>query len=331
MKKGALLISSLLGVMLAFGSISITGCASRQEAGISVGSQDPTETFDWNTTIEKTVLIDIPEVTVTADSLSFKNDNAYLDITATNKTDSKISVSAGTLGFSGNYINNYMVTSGYLMLDLDPQQSETDDMYFNTEELMLFGIKQISEIGLGLNVQYDEISDDFTSSNFDTICQEITEIRTSAYESGETTANSYQSTLNNDALLSLVGAQLLAFDDKGGFDQNGISIKSVSLVKNKDEDISAFIEIQNDSDAIVMASASDVSINGVMAYEGSWTGETIAPHKIAVMDITLNDVVRDEEIDQFDLENVTNLGIEFAVKNKDSNTIVAPIELGFSF
>lgn len=328
-------ISMFLGGAMLLALLPIYGCGAAQGgasgSGISVKQQAVGDSFDRDISIEKTTLVDNPEVEVTADSLSFKNDNIYLDITATNKTDSKIQVSAGTFGFSGNYINNYMVSDGYLSIELAPQETKTSDIYFQTLELSLLGIKTVGEIGIGLDIKYNEFGSDSSSFNLDTICQEIAVIKTSASDSVDMQNDTYQTAINDSAILTTAGASMLAFNGNGGFDQNGIEIKSLCLIKNKDDDVTFFIEIQNNTDSVLMARASDVSINGLMAYEGSWTGNTIAPSKTAVMDITLNDVIEDDQLENFDLNNIQTVGIEFSVTDSDLNTVVTPVELEFSF
>lgn len=79
-----------------------------------------------------------------------------------------------------------------------------------------------------------------------------------------------------------------------------------------------------------MTTAGDVSVNGVMAYEGLWTSETIAPGKTAIMDISLTNVT-DSISDQVDLNDVSTVGLDFGASDAQSNTIVAPVELEFNF
>lgn len=336
-KARSLICITALTAMVCAGTFGISGCSPQQNSGdanqgsaVKVKSQEGFSPLDTNISIEETTLIDIPEVAVVANSLTFKNDNAYVEVTATNKTDTKISINAGTLGYSGNFINNYMVTSGYLGLELEPQETKSDELYFSGDELHLLGIDKIGEIGIGLDVGYNEFGTGSTEMNLDDIAKDIVSIRTSAYDSVDMGADTYQDSINNDLVLSATGASLLAFDGNGGFDQSGISIKSVSLVRNKDDNVTVFVEIRNDTDAIVSATAGDISVNGAMAYEGLWTSETIAPGKTAIMDVSLNSVT-DSISDQIDLNDISSVGLDFGASDAQSNTIVAPVELEFSF
>ena len=129
----------------------------------------------------------------------------------------------------------------------------------------------------------------------------------------------------------------MKFNGEGGFDQNGISIKSIALLKNTDEELTVFVEIQNNTDMLVGAQASDVTIDGEMAYEGNWTGVAVAPHKIGLLDINLDDISSmmssqtNDKDENSHLDNVKVVGIEFSVRDEKRNTIVSPTELEFSF
>lgn len=149
-------LALVLAAVLTFSAVALAGCGSGSPSsgsGVTVKSEDTSQGIDQDVSIEKTALIDIPEASVTADSVSFENDNLCVNLTLTNKTSKPIQVNAGTLGFSANYINNYMVSDGYLHEELEPNESTTEKISFSTAELRALGIQQIGEIGLGLEVK----------------------------------------------------------------------------------------------------------------------------------------------------------------------------------
>lgn len=329
-----------LTAVLAFSAIALAGCgsgSSNSGSGVTVKSENASQGIDQDVSIEKTALIDIPEASITADSISFENDNLCVTLTLTNKTSKPIQVSAGTLGFSANYINNYMVSDGYLHEELEPNESTTGEIAFSTAELRALGIQQIGEIGLGLDVSNNQTSSDYSKVNYDKICQQVATVKTNKIDSVDMNADTYPEAINNPGFLSLMGASMVKFNGEGGFDQNGISVKSIALMKNVDGELTVFVEIQNNTDKLVGAQASDVTIDGEMAYEGNWTGVAIAPHKIGLLDINLDDVSSmmnsqaDDEDENSHLDNVKTVGIEFAVRDEKRNTIISPTELEFSF
>lgn len=329
----------LTGV-LSVGAISLVGCSGEPEqsgssqtgsANVSVKSQDTSFSVSTDSTIEKTTLVDNEYFSMVATGLSFRNNNAYLTLDIANKTSEEIEVSSGTIGSGSNFINNYMVSGGYMNCDLEPSASSEEELWFSMQELGIYGITSIGEIGLNVKAQYDYMSDAYSNMNYKAFFEGPLVIKTSSYDKASTDLNTYQSAINNSDLLSYYEVEMLAFSDADSFEQSGIGIKSIALIKNKDDETSLLIEIENDNDYGCIATASDIMINGQMAYEGSWTGETISAGKYAVMDITLDNAIEDDEMDKFDLTNISTVGIEFEVKDSNGNTMVSSTELEFSF
>lgn len=333
-------LALVLAAVLTFSAVALAECGSGSPSsgsGVTVKSEDTNQGIDQDVSIEKTALIDIPEASVAADSVSFENDNLCVNLTLTNKTSKPIQVNAGTLGFSANYINNYMVSDGYLHEELEPNESTTEKISFSTAELRALGIQQVGEIGLGLEIKNNQTSSDYSHVNYDQICQQIATIKTNKIDSVDMNADTYPEAINNPGFLSLMGVSMVKFNGEGGFDQNGINIKSIALLKNTDEELTVFVEIQNNTDKLVGAQASDVTIDGEMAYEGNWTGVAVAPHKIGLLDINLDDISNmmsnqtNDKDENSHLDNVKTVGIEFSVRDEKRNTIVSPTELEFSF
>lgn len=328
-------LALVFGVILAVSLIGLTGCSSQNQKnpGITVKNQGTTPALDRDFTIEKTTLIDIPEVTVVADSATFQNDNLSIHLTLTNKTSKPLSVCSGTNGFSANYINNYMVNSGYLVADLEPNETVTKDVTINAQELQLCGIREIGVIGLGLLVKNNKTS---SPVNFDQIAQQVAAIKTNKYDSVDLDTNTYPEAINDATLLGRIGATMVSFNGEGGFDQNDISIESVALIKNTEGELTVMLEIKNGTDKLIGAIAGDISIGGEIVYEGRWTSAIIDAGKTGFLSINLDDVVNmkrmlDDNDDDSKLETISQTGIEFSVVDARSNTIISPVELEFSF
>lgn len=333
-------LALVLAAVLAFGAVALAGCSSGSSSsgsGVTVKSENTSQGIDQGVSIEKTTLIDIPEASITADSVSFENDNLCVNLTLTNKTNKPLQVNAGNMGFPVNYINNYMVNGGYLYTQLEPNESTTDSISFDTAELQGLGIKQIGEIGLGLTVKNNQTTPEYSEMNFDQICQQVATIKTDKIDSVDMNADTYPEAINNQALLTLLGASMVKFNGEGGFDQNGISIKSIALMKSVEDKLAILVEIQNNTDKLVSARASDVIIDGEMSYEGLWSNAALAPHKIGLLDINLDDILSlkngssSTEGEGTHLESVKTVEIEFSVIDEKRNTIVSPTELEFSF
>lgn len=325
--------AALLTTAIACGmcGCSLAPGGSEGPSTVTVKSEGASHGFDHSATIEETTLIDDPAFTIVADQLDFRNDKAYLELTMTNKTDQKIKMYAGTWGFSGNFINDYMVTSGYLSCELEPGETKNDEARFNVEELKIFGMDAIREIGLGVSVSYNESGDDLGSMNYDKIYTGILSIPTSAYDENATEENTYQRTMSDPAFRIASDVEVKSFSTDTSFSKNGISIRSIALIKNTDGNTCLLVELKNDTQEPVNIDAGDIQINGTMAYEGPWTRDTTAPGKTAVMDIILEDAVDDEVAESIDMSSISSIGIELSATDLDNNQIIEPTVLEFDF
>lgn len=298
---------------------------------MTVKSEGASHGFDRSTTIEETTLIDDPAFTIVADQLNFKYGQACLKLTLTNKTDQAISMNAGSIGFGANFINDYMVTSGHLYCKLEPGETKDDEAQFNVDELKIFGMDAIREIGLGISVSYNESGDDLGSMNYDDIYAGILSIPTSAYDENVPEEDTYQRVMSDPAFRILYDVDVKSFSTDTSFAKNGISIRSTALIKNTDGDASLFIELKNDSQEVVNISAGDIKIDGTMLYEGLWTHDTTAPGKTAIMDIGLEGIPGDETAESIDTNNISSIEIELSATDLDYNQVIEPTVLEFDF
>ncbi len=302
-------------------TIALVGCSSGPEnAAAPEGSSKPTQTqvLDRSVTIEPTTLVDDAAITVVADSLSFKSDNLYINLSFMNKSTDKLSVTAGTAGYDCNYINDYMVDGGWFSADIEPGETVQEETYFNASLLAMLGISEIREIGLGITVK---------NSQYNTLFQGPVNIKTSLYEStGEGTGN-YQNAMKDRSVLSRLNITMKKFSTVEAFSQNGIRVVSEALAENVDGDKSLLLETVNDSTDIAGVRLSNIVINGEMAYEGYWTGEIILPGKQAIMTLNFASMIDDDEQDRFDLNNIRTITFQLDAKDENSNTIIPNTEV----
>lgn len=91
------------------------------------------------------------------------------------------------------------------------------------------------------------------------------------------------------------------------------------------------VELTNNTDDTLIVHVSDVSINGVMAYEGPWTADTVAPGKRFVVDDLLLSSMVEDKADQFDLSEVQEVSMSVSITDANRNTILDSAELTVSF
>ncbi len=282
--------------------------------------------FNLEGTIEQTTMVDNDVLSVVAEELSYQNDRAVLKISVTNKTDSPLSVSACTFGFSANYVNDCMIEDGYLGCDLEAGQTAEEEISFDLMGLQLYGIHQIETIGLGL------LAVDGESNN---LYRGISEVKTSLAGTNSASTGSFQEAIDNPVVQQLVGFSVKpSTSNLKNIEMEGFDITSAVLTTNKDGETTLMLEIQNKTDEIISVGAKDVTIDGTLAYEGFWTADTLAAEKRAVMTFDLNgmiDLTSDVQQSDFDLEHISEIGMTLLATDDNGNTIAMPTEVAFSF
>ena len=85
--------------------------ADEQTSNQQDESQTATETgkLSLDTTIEETVLFEDDNIRIIAESLDFKYNSPYLHLKFENNGDKALSFVSGSIGYSGNSVNGYMV------------------------------------------------------------------------------------------------------------------------------------------------------------------------------------------------------------------------------
>lgn len=315
-----------LCVALALSGLCIAGCSSTTNSGdatsMSAQQTQKSAAFSLEGEIEPTTMLDNDLLTVAANSLTYKNNVAYLNVSLTNKTSGALDATACTLGFSGNCVNDCMVDEGYLGGEIAPGETVEEEVKFNISSLQLYGIQQIESIGLGLRVVDDDYNEVF---------KDIIEVKTSLADDNAS-AGSLQSGIGNTALQQTLNYNAqTATVSADELSQSGVEALSTTLLRNKDGKAMVMVELQNNTSSTVNVKSSNITIDGSMAYEGVWNSSTVAPGKRVVLDFTLNNAIGDDQADSFDLDNMSNMGFALTVNDANYNTILPPTNVEISF
>ncbi len=121
MKKAiSLIFALLLGLALVACGEKETSQEVKQESGIQVQTQQSNNklTFSKTASIEKTVIYDQDNIRITANSLTYTNYGAEIEFAFENNTDENLSFISGSLGYSCNAINGYMMRDGYFYAEV---------------------------------------------------------------------------------------------------------------------------------------------------------------------------------------------------------------------
>lgn len=330
-------------ILLAISVLMLSACAAQtqdaDQSKIQTSSESPananetaeseengfsqnTDRFRVDGAIEETTLVDNDEIAVVAKDIDYRNDTAYLNIAITNKTKDPFTVLTNTLSYSGNYINDYMVSDGYLNCDVAPGATEEEELGFSFDGLEMYGMKGVGEIGLGLRV---------TDEDSKTLFQEIMPVKTSLNGDPSIKIGDFSDVVSNAENQTKRG---YAFTPASSIDQSieeaGIAVVSGAIVTNKENEKSLVLEVENRTNEVVNVVESEISLDGVLASESRWSTTTVAPGKRAVIDTDLT-YISEHGDDPIDISSIKEVGLHLGLADANGNTILDPTEVIVAF
>ena len=126
---------------------------SGQDESQTTTATEEMKKLSLDTTIEETVLFEDDNVRIIAESLDFKYNSPYLHLKFENNGDKALSFVSGSIGYSGNSVNGYMVDGFYVNVDVEPGKTALEEAYVSSDLLNVLGIEKIKEIGMGLTLK----------------------------------------------------------------------------------------------------------------------------------------------------------------------------------
>lgn len=303
-----------------------TGTSSQppQEADVPTSeSPQVLPRFNLEGTIEPTVLLDSDDLAIEAKSLEYRNDVAYLALSITNKTDGDIDVMTSTVGYSANYVNGCMLVQGSLSSQVPAHETVDEEVLYSLPELQLYGIQGIGELGLGVRVVDGELNELF---------KDIVEIKTSLSGDPDVDAGTFAGYVENPAIAQALGYEIKAASSiSQGLEGTGFEATSAYLVTNKVGEVAVMVEFQNSSAETMEVLTSDITIDGVMAHEGLWTGDAvIAGKRFVVDDLRLSSMV-EEGSENFDLAQIKDISMSVSAVDGNGNTLFAGAAVTLTF
>lgn len=289
---------NILSVLLAIGVLaSLAACGGPASSGGNAGSSSsegsafqsaPTSTqgqpdetlglFDVNATLAETVLVDEDGVKITATGLTYTTYSADLGLTIENNSGKDLSFVSGSLGYSCNSVNGYMVDDGYLNCDVANGKKANDVIRFSYEALMAYGIQEIADMEIGFSI---------TDDDYNSIYSGPRALRTSAADTHDYTPDYYQQTITSPAAMNTYGYELVHFGQEAAYDQNGVKLLSGGILGNKDGELALLLEMENTTDAMVYIATSDIRLNGLVVNSSAWSRDAINPGKRRIVEVEL--------------------------------------------
>ena len=269
-----------------------------------------------DTTINETTLYDDNMVCIKAKDLSFQYNSPVLNIEITNNTDKDLTFLSGTVGYSCNAINGFMVHSGYINLDVNPGQTVLEEVDFNGDELILMGIKEIAEIQIGFEIKDKDYNDYATV--------EPISIQTSAYSAWDGSRDTYLDALNSGVYQEQYQGKILWESQQISLNSDDVELLSTVLMKNQNDETSLFLELENCSDQTVYVGASDIDVNGLILSSGLWDRETIIKGAKCIMSIGITSVAEHGcgSLDALGITEISSIGFLCDIVDGNSNYLM---------
>lgn len=283
---------------------------------------EPAPGFDPTATLEETVLVDEGDVKITATGLKYTAYEVKVSLTLENNTDKNLSFRSGTMGYSCNSVNGYMVDGGYLNADVAAGKKSNENISFDISELSILGLPDIADIELGFDIADDQ---------YETYLQTgPRQLKTSAADGYDYAADTYRAAILDGGLAKALGFTVDGDSGELQFDEKGVRVISQTLITNSSGDQALFVEVENTTGDAVFASVGDVAVNGLGVQSGTWSTDWVSPGKRRVVSMSLSSMLEDSQRATFGLEQIGTVSYSFGIKDMDGDALVLPQTLTLS-
>lgn len=283
-------------------------------------SEEKLGDFNKNATLAETVMYEENGVKITAKGLTYTNYSADVELLIENNSGKDLTFVSGSVGYSCNSVNGYMVEDGYLNCDVANGKSANDSISFNFNTLMLYGINEIAD----LEIEFDISDDDYNHTYSGPI-----QLKTSVYDSHDYSIDNYQESIASSASMNTYNYSMVHFSTDSIYEESGVKYLSTALMRNEDGEYGLFMELENTSTQTVYVSVSDIGINGLTVYSSTWTGSSINPGKRCIIDIDMSSVINSDFQEVYGINEIASVSLSLTQSDTDGNEIVdeTPIEI----
>ena len=280
-------------------------------------SQGELLVFALQATMEETVLVDEKDVKITATALQGTSYQVELSLAIENNSDTDLSFFSGTMGYSCNSVNGYMIDDGYLNVDVTAGKKANETIKLSTDQLELMGITDIADIEIGFHIQ---------TSDYDTYLRTgPRQLRTSLSDSYDYSADTYQEAINNGEFTQNYSYSMEYFTTEVPFEKNGVKALSWGLVTNKDHEKTVFLEVENTSTGQIFLTTSDFYFNDLLVEGYTWSSEAINSGKRKVITLPFSSMLEESYWEIFGLTELGDITFSIGLENPNRQEI-APAE-----
>lgn len=277
--------------------------------------------FNSDGTIEETVMVDESDIKITATDLKYTDYDVQLNVIIENNGDKDLKFVSGSIGYSCNAINGYMISDGYMNTDVLAGKRANESICFDLDELSIYGITEIADIQVGF-----EVSDD----DYQTIYAGVGQVKTSAADSYDYEVDTFAENLKSGALEKIADCSISYYSDEELYNQSGISIISEALITNKDGEKTIFIEIENNSSELVYGVTSNMILNGLVVYDARWSSDAVSPHTRCIVGLSPSSMLEEDYWDLFGISEIGDVAFTFTAIDGEWNEVAPSQEVSIA-
>lgn len=293
---------------------------SNHNSGTSAQTDESLGLFHTDAALTETILVNESGIKITATSLIYTAYSADLALTIENNSGKDLSFVSGSLGYSCNSVNGYMIDDSYLNCDVSNGKKANDTISFSYDTLMLYGIDEIADMEIGISMTDDDYNTTYTGPR---------QLKTSAAEAHDYDTDYYQDTITSRAAMNTYGYEMVHFSQDVLYDQNDVKLLSSGVIINRDRETTLLLELENTTDNMVYLSTSDIAINGLLVNSSTWSNNAINPGKRCIVEVDLSAVLDPAYWSVYGITQVGKVSLSLEQHNADGIEIAAktPIEI----
>lgn len=283
-------------------------------------STEQLEAFKEEATIAETVMVDEDGIKITATGLEYTGYTANLNVTIENNSKKDLSFVSGSLGYSCNSVNGYMVSDGYLNCDVAKGKKSNETITFSYDSLRMYGINEIADIEVGFDMSDADYKHTYTGPR---------QVKTSIYDAHDYSGDCYQDTITSQACMNTFDYEMKNFSKDPLYEANGVKLLSSTIMTNSDGDTMLLLEIENTTSDIVYVVSSDVTLNGLLVSSGVYSSSAINPGKRGMINIGIATAFDPKYQSALGINEIGSIGFSLTQNNAAGKTIAdaAPVEI----
>lgn len=277
--------------------------------------------FQTSATIEETVLYNENNVVITATGLEYSNYEVTVNLLLENNSDEDLKFVSGSVGYSCNSVNGYMCTSAYLYETVSAGMKANEDISFSITELQLFGINEVADISIAIEIEDDEFNEIYTGPM---------QILTTAADTYDYETDTFLNAVNSGAFEAIYDCTIDYFTTDISVNSEDVQIISEGVLTNADGEITLWLEVENNTDEVIYAVTSNVFVNGLCAYSGTWNSDAIAPDARGVLTMSFESLIEEAYREAIGMDEIGEVVFTFNARDEDRNLLFDGEELSLT-